>query len=253
MFDVIQQVLKQKNILSHQNQEVTIATVANSHEGFSLAQEILHKIIDPTTVLYLVGGSTPKPLYERVAKEEMLLPGAVAMVDEKFGAKLHASSSEKMIKDTGLLRYFEMRGIPFYPILQGKSREETTEDYDEKLRTLNASYKKSVAILGLGTDGHISIIAPNRPGFENPMFAQENKYMLVGEFDDPMSDYKEQIGITFLGLAMLDVLIVLVFGEEKKKPFEMLFSDGREEEIPARFFRRPDIAKKTLFITDQRI
>jgi hypothetical protein len=32
-----------------------------------------------------------------------------------------------------------------------------------------------------------------------------------------------------------------------------MFTEGREEEIPARFFKRPEIAKKTLLITDQRI
>lgn len=246
MFDHIQEILKKRNILSHKNDGVTIATVDSLHDGFALAQDILYKIIDPRTVLYLVGGSTPKVLYERFAQEEKLMPGAVAMVDEKFGAKFHDKSSEKMIKETGLLRYFEMRGIPFYPILQGKSREDTTESYDEKLRTLNSSYQKNVAILGLGTDGHISIIAPNRPDFENPMFAEKNKYMLAGEC-------KEEIGITFLGLSMLDVLLVLVFGDEKKKSLKLMFTDGKEEEIPARFFRRPDIAKKTLLITDQSI
>ncbi len=261
MFDQIQKILKKRNILAHQNDGITIATVESLHDGFALAQDILYKIIDPRTVLYLVGGSTPKVLYERFAKEETLEPGAVAMVDEKFGAKFHDKSSEKMIKETGLLRYFEMRGIPFYPILHGKSREETAESYDEKLRTLNSSYQKNVAVLGLGTDGHISIIAPNRPdpsagsgqGFTNPMFAEENKYMLAGEFNDPKSEYKEQIGITFLGLSMLDVLLVLVFGDEKKKALKLMFTDGKEEEIPARFFRRPDIAKKTLLITDQSI
>jgi 6-phosphogluconolactonase/glucosamine-6-phosphate isomerase/deaminase len=253
MFDQIQKILKERNILSHKNEGITIATVESLHDGFALAQDILYKIIDPKTVLYLVGGSTPKILYTRFAKEETLQPGAVAMVDERYGPKWHDNSSEKMIKDTGLLRYFEMRGIPFYPILQGKSREETAGNYDEKLRTLHSTYQKNIAILGLGTDGHISIIPPNRPDFENPMLAEKNNYMFVGEFNDPKSDYKEQIGITFLGLSMLDVLLVLVFGDEKKKPLELLFTDGKEEEIPARFFRRPEIAKKTLLITDQSI
>lgn len=253
MFGQIQKILKEKNLLSHKNEEVTITTVESLHDGFALAQEIVYKIVDPRTVLYLVGGNTPKVLYERFAKEEVLQPGAVAMVDERFGKKFHEKSSEKMLQMTGILRYFQMRNIPFYPMLQGKSREETATDYDEKLRTLHATYQKSVAILGMGTDGHISTIAPNRPDFTNPMFDEKNKHLLVSEFDDQKSDYKEQIGITFLGLSMIDILLVLAFGEEKKKPFELLFTNGREEEIPARFFKRPEIAKKTLLITDQRI
>jgi len=65
--------------------------------------------------------------------------------------------------------------------------------------------------------------------------------------------FKERITMTFLGLSMLDILIVLVFGNEKQNALKLLFSEGSEEEIPSRFYQRPDIAKKTLLITDQQL
>lgn len=249
----MQQILKKKQILFHLNEGITIATVENMHDGFALAQEILYTIVDPRTVLYLSGGSTPKVLYERFAKEEILHPGAVGVVDERFGPRFHETSNEKMFRETGLLRYLQMRNIPFYPILQGTSREETAVRYDEKIRTLHATYQQSVAILGIGADGHTSSLAPNRADFTNPMFDPSQKNLLVSEFDDQKSAYKERVGMTFLGLSMIDILLVLAFGEEKKKPLQLVFTQGSESEIPARFFKRPDIAKKTLFITDQRI
>jgi 6-phosphogluconolactonase/glucosamine-6-phosphate isomerase/deaminase len=42
-----------------------------------------------------------------------------------------------------------------------------------------------------------------------------------------------------------------VFGEDKQRALDGLFEEGAEEEIPARFFKRHEIAEKTLFITDQ--
>jgi len=251
MVDAINKILKEKNIFSHLNAGITVATVGSLHDGYALAQAILYHLIDAKTVLYLSGGSTPKVLYERFAKEERLLPGAVGVVDERFGTKFHEKSNEKLLQETGLLRYFQMRSIPFYPILQGKNREETAASYDEKFRTLNATYQKSVGILGIGTDGHIASIAPKRPDFMSPMFAAN--HALVAECNDPNSLYGERVGMTFVGLSMLDVLVVLVFGDAKQKPLDLLFADGPEEELPARFFKRPDVAKKTLFITDQRI
>jgi 6-phosphogluconolactonase/glucosamine-6-phosphate isomerase/deaminase len=253
MFTQINQILKEKNIFSHSNEGITIATVESLHEGFALAQEIFYTVVDSKTVLYLSGGSTPKVLYERFATEEKLSPGAVGVVDERYGPKYHEKSNEKMFQETGLLRYLQMRDIPFYPMLIGKSREETAAAYDEQLRKLNATYPKSIAILGVGADGHTSGIAPNRPDFTNPLFEDARKDLLVSEFDDPTGYFKERVTTTFLALEHFDLMIIFAFGPEKKKPLELIFSEGKETEIPARFFTRPNVAKKTLLITDQRI
>jgi 6-phosphogluconolactonase/glucosamine-6-phosphate isomerase/deaminase len=193
-------------------------------------------------------------LYTSLASEERLRPGAVGLVDERFGKKLHPKSNEKMIQDTGLLRYFEILDIPFYPIIKGSlTRVEAAEQYDRDYRRLNSFFARHVGILGIGADGHISSIIPNRPDFKNPIFEKIQKNLLISEFDDPNSAYGQRIGMTFLGLSMLDVLFVLVFGPEKKNALIELFNEGSEELIPARFFKRPEIARKTLFITDQTI
>jgi len=52
---------------------------------------------------------------------------------------------------------------------------------------------------------------------------------------------------------MLDQLLILAFGDSKQAMFELLFSAGKEEDIPARFFKRPEIAAKTVLITDQAV
>jgi len=190
----------------------------------------------------------------------------VGLVDERFGEKLHDNSNEKMIKETGLLRYFHLRDTPFYPILKGLSREETAQEYDQTVRKLNSIFPKSVALLGIGADGHTAGIAGDRGTvrkwgnkgdkgdiFKNPIFEKERQHLFVSDFNDEHGYFKERITMTFLGLSMIDLLIILAFGENKKEALDAMFEDGPESEIPARFFKRPDIAKKTLFITDQSI
>lgn len=265
MFEKIDKIFTSQNILHHESYEITVCSVANQKAGLLLAAQILSSVVDPKTVLYLSGGRTPFELYKYIANEEKLIPGAVGMVDERFGPKLHANSNEYMLQESGLLRYFAMRDIPFYPILSANpQRDKTADAYDAKVRELNATFPKSIGILGIGLDGHTAGIAGNRNDFQNPIFSKDRLYLLVSEFNDQKGIFKERVTMTFLGLSMLDILVVLVFGEDKVNALKMVFQDGnsafatgfseaKEEEIPGRFYKREDIAKKTLFITDQRV
>ena len=224
---------------------------------FQLAMEktkdILYEKVDKKTVLFLSGGATPKSLYSSLANDKIIRPAAVGMIDERYGKKFHENSNESMIKETGFLDYLSKQNIPFYPILQKNfSRKKAAESYDQKTRDLFFHFKNSVAIMGVGTDGHISSIAPNRKDFINPLFDNENKQLFVGQFNDAKSNYKERIGMTFAGLSLIDYFIVLVFGKEKKKALEEMFTQGPMEEIPARFFMQ-QASNNTIIITDQQV
>lgn len=248
----ITQIIQEKNILSHRNEGITICSVQTQSEGLLLAKEFLTTAIDQKTMIYLSGGKTPKALYEQLAREEIFNPGAVGMVDERYGEKFHANSNEKMFRDAGLLRYLELRDIPFYPILGvDKTREETADAYDTAMRSLNLVFQKSVAFLGIGADGHTAGIAGNRADFTNPLFDFTHKSLLVSDFNDPTGMFKERVTMTFLALEMMDLLVVLVLGEDKKDALEKMFEAGSTEEIPARFYTNPEIAEKTVIITDQ--
>ncbi|HVF69082.1 MAG TPA: 6-phosphogluconolactonase [Xanthomonadales bacterium] len=271
MFEQIEEIIKKKNIFSHKNQGITVAKIEAQPQGLELAKDILYKIVDRKTVLYLSGGSTPKTLYTKLAQEEVLMPGAVGQVDERYGEPMHQNSNQLMIKGTGLMRYLEIRDIPFYPILQpvipakagiqgspigvgdDNQRKLTAEIYDQKIRELNTVFPKSVAILGIGADGHTA----GMPALNSKLKDQKSKiydtFGLITEYDDKGEVYGERVTMTFLGLEMLDLMILLVFGTDKKEALDQMFEKGREEEIPARFYTRPEVAQKTLLITDQNV
>lgn len=246
--------LNRNQILNHNNQGILIAKVLNSDQGLALGKEFLYEFCDRSTNLFLSGGKTPKQLYEELAREERLQAGTVGLIDERYGAKFHANSNEKMLKDSGFIRYLEMIDILFYPMLQGKaSRVKASEQYDEQIRSLFSNYPQSIGILGIGLDGHTAGIGGNRADFKNPLFEKNRSNLYISEFDDTKGMFKERITFTFQGLSMLDYLVVLVFGEDKKQALEKVFSDGSEEETPAQFFKRQNIASQTLFITDQQV
>jgi len=221
-----------------------VVTVSDVSEGIILAKDILYQVSDKKTLLLLSGGKTPKAFYENIAKEEKLETGAVGLIDERYGKKMHLDSNEWMLQQTGLLGYLKYQHIPFYPVLSDKSLENTAYEYDETLRFLFNGFQKSIGILGIGLDGHTAGIPINSP--------LDNKdQALVTSFTDFPGPQKQRISMTFLGLSMLDIMLVLVFGEDKKEALEKMFASGSEEEIPAKFFKRPEIAQKTLLITDQ--
>jgi 6-phosphogluconolactonase/glucosamine-6-phosphate isomerase/deaminase len=252
--------LAENHILTHVSEGITVAKVSLMYEGFRLARDLLYTVVDKKTVLYLSGGQTPKGLYTNLANDQKLTPGAVALIDERYGSKFHNNSNEKMIRETGLLPYLESHGTPFYPILQEghPGLEQLADNYDMTVRYLVAGFPKSFGILGIGADGHTAGIAGNRPaslgyeGFTNPLFEQD-KTSFVAAYADLHGPFKERVTMTFTGLSMLDFFLVLVFGEDKKDALKMMFTDGSEEVVPARFYKRPEIAKRTLLITDQKV
>lgn len=248
------------NISPHRNQGILIIPVPDQATGLRIAKEILYALVDRKTALFLSGGKTPRSLLTKISEEMRLTPGVVGQVDERYGRPFHEQSNELMMQEAGFLDYLERQGISFHSMLEGKNktREGLAETYDQLLRSLFTVYTRAVATLGIGTDGHIAGIAPNRGDFKNPLFNVTTE--LVAGFNDEKGSFKERITMTFLGLSMMDYLIPIVFGDDKKEALEQLFeeekvvSSGRqEEEIPARFLKRPEIASKTIIITDQQI
>jgi 6-phosphogluconolactonase/glucosamine-6-phosphate isomerase/deaminase len=227
-----------------------IIKVKNPEEGIEVCKKLLYEMVSKTSVLFLSGGSTPKTLYEILAKEKRLNVGAVAMVDERFGEKQHENSNELMIKNTHLLSYLQKMNTNFYPILQGDNLENTVMQYDETARFLFSYFQKSVAILGVGVDGHTAGIPV---GDQTAELRVQTKTDLVTSFDNFSGDFKQRITLTFLGLAKLDRIIVLVFGKDKKKALNLMFQNGSISQTPARFLVQKKIAEKVILITDQTI
>lgn len=238
--------MKKKN--SSQKDGVVIVTVENPQLGVAEAKDILYKQVNGETLLLLSGGSTPKNLYEKLALEKTLGVGAVAMVDERPGVKDHAGSNERMIKGTGLLGYLHSERVNFYPIIEhGKTKQEAVDDYDKTIKSLFATFAKKVAIVGVGEDGHTAGIPVGGQSSESAI----NGY--VAGYSTFPSEPKERISLTFEALDKVDLLIILAFGTSKQEPLRKMFEKGPTEEIPARFYLKPEIAGKTLLITDQKV
>lgn len=223
--------------------------VATEEEGSYRAFAIMKKLVDKETLLLLSGGRSPTLLYELMASSVGFKPGSVALVDERFGPPFHAKSNEKMIKDTGLINYFETLGISFYRILTSrKSREKLARKYNRTMTLLFKKLPKKVAVMGIGEDGHTAGIAPNRGDFKNPLFKDKESFAL--SFNDAHGPYGARITLTFKALRKVDTFIIVAFGKEKRRALKMIFDPGVTDptEVPAIVLR--DL--RAMLITDQK-
>lgn len=227
---------------------ILVIEAQTSQKANEITSEILEKYCDSKTALCLSGGKTPIHLFKAIAVKKCLKTGAVLMVDERFGKKFHKNSNELMIKNTGLLEYFDSRNVRFYPIIsEEQSLENTSLQYDEALRFIFKFFPKSVGLLGVGDDGHTAGL----PAGASEIIERINndQSSLVSHYE--LEGYGKRITMNFNALSMLDLLIILVLGKEKREALKLMFGDGPIEEIPARFYLKPEIAAKTILITDQ--
>lgn len=230
---------------------IIVFEAPTAHKANQSIIDILYKYSDFKTTIFLSGGSTPKKLYKILSEEKKLKAGAVGQIDERFGKRGHKNSNEMMIQESGLIKYLESHNIRFYPMLEhvrtnNDEIEAASKDYDEALRFIFKYIPKSIGILGIGADGHIAGI-PAIPAISKKML--EDKSSLVNFYE--AKEYGSRITLNYHGLSMIDLLIVLVLGQEKRETLASMFKEGKVEDMPARFFLKPEIAKKTILITDQ--
>jgi len=244
---------------------IAIIETVTAQKANETVSEILQKYSDFKTALFLSGGSTPKNLYKLIAKEKKLKAGAIGLVDERFGKKNHRHSNELMIRGTGIIEYFENQNLRFYPIIDNKNIEISTKEYDEALRFIFEYFPKSVGVMGIGEDGHTAGLPASQrgepagtkslklkvksSGLEITRRIMEDQSSLVSYYE--LEGYGPRITMSFAALTHLDLILILVLGQEKRGALKLMFSSGKIEEVPARYYKKPEIAKKTILITDQ--
>lgn len=217
-----------------------------------VAQEIIERYCDSKTALFLSGDSDLKKLYEDIAKDKKIKTSAVLQIDEKFGEDFHKKSKELMMKNTGLIEYFDNQNIRFYSILGNKEINETAKNYDEALRFVFKYFPKGIGILTLRRDGGTAEI-PADPKIVTQMLDDQSSLVSFYETEKNGSF----VTLNFNALSMLDLIVILVLGQEKREILNAFFKSSAEEEeikkFPAKLYLREEIAKKCILITDQMI
>lgn len=199
-----------------------------------LSGEIKAALAAGKKVVWLTAGGSSVAIAVEVANEIRENPHlanlTVSLTDERYGRPGHKDSNWQQLEDKG----FALDGAKLLPVLSGDSLEVTAQKYADTVSRAIENADYSVALAGLGPDGHILGIKPVSP-------AVNTKDLAVGYKWD---DY-ERVTLTFEILKRLDEVIVYAIGREKWPQFDMLAKEVSTEKQPAQLLKK--LKKVTIF------
>ncbi len=200
-----------------------------------LSKKLILQLEAGGSILWLVPGGSANKVAVDAAK---LLPQGklqnltVTLTDERYGPIGHDDSNWPQLKESGL----NLSGADMQPVLRGDSLEQTVEIYgwmlEEKLR--QADY--SIALAGMGADGHIFGIKPHSPSVKT------DRQVIGYGWDDYI-----RITPTSGLLRQLDEVVVYAVGKEKWKQLDDLKKDLSDKKQPAQILKR---LKKVVVFND---
>lgn len=185
--------------------------------------------------LLVSGGSSPAPLYRRLADAALDWERIdIALVDERRVAETHPRSNARFIRDTLLQQ--RAAKARFTGMVTGD-----TGAADELAR-VEAAYRAlprpfDVTLLGMGPDGHIASLFPRAeglaaaldPGGENLCAAITARRSAV------TGEETERMTLTLAGILNSRAIYLLLGGEAKRARYrEALESGGDVQDLPVR-------------------
>ncbi len=219
---------------------IEVVKVKDKAEGQIKAHEILKKIVDNKTLLALSGG-TSMDYQTMLVRPDDIIPGAICVVDERYGEPFHEDSNEKLLMDAGIKEFADKHCIESLKVLCGKSFEETAKLYGDVIAQLFEKFPKRVGVMGLGVNVHTAGIFPNSKA------VKANDYVVS---DIVYDKFPNRITITIKALEKFTNFVVLMFGQEKKESLQIMLNDKESdlEKYPAIFYRLFSV--KTFVVTD---
>lgn len=183
--------------------------------------------------LALAGGSTPKPLYERLAQQD--LPWGKIHIfwgDERYVPVTHPDSNAGMARQAWLDRVaFPPENIHPIPT-QAADPAESAQQYEAEIRTFFGNPSEIPAfdliLLGLGDDGHTASLFP-----QTDVLNVCDRWVGVGyRGSDP------RVTFTIPLLNQARSVVFLVAGANKRPALRAIFAaDTDPFQYPARFVR----------------
>lgn len=219
---------------------IQIIKVSGHEEGNRKAHELLKVHLSKKSLLVMCGGIYTDYRAMIVVPNDLLI-GAACVGDERYGEQFHMHSNELLIKNFGVLSYFEKKGIEFYKILNGQDVHSTAKQYNLIATALLSRFGERVGVMGIGADAHTAGIFPQSLATHSPDY-------VVEEAVD--NEFSERITMTLKALGEFTTFVILAFGEKKVQAIRTVLDETETDlyKYPAVFYRTSPI--RSYLITD---
>jgi 6-phosphogluconolactonase/glucosamine-6-phosphate isomerase/deaminase len=199
-----------------------------------LYESLRNRLSRGQKILWLVAGGSAMQIAVETAEQlrdtKNLSNLCITLTDERYGPVGHKDSNWRQLAAKGLV----LEGAQLQPVLSGKDLETTAKKYSDFLNGQLKYCDYSIALAGLGADGHIFGIKPGSPA--------------ISAGDDVIgykwNDYNRVTPTASL-LAKLDEIFIYAVGEEKWPQLDKLKTDQSVNEQPAQILKQ--LKKVTIF------
>lgn len=162
------------------------------------------------------GGSTPAPVYDRLAA--LTVPWdkvVVTLTDERFVPPSDPSSNEGLVRKHLLTgKAAKARFAPLY--FEGESQDEVAAQAEAGVAQ---ALPFGVVVLGVGPDGHFASLFPGNPKLAEGLDPASERLVIAVPPGEPAPDLP-RISLTFQALIQASLIVLLVTGEAKKTLLE---------------------------------
>ena len=180
------------------------------------------------------GGTTPAPLYEALSRSDLNWKKIkIALVDERWVDAAHSASNEALIKRsllTNNAKNVEFIGMKTAAETAVKGQVETEERYAKLPQPF------SLAIVGMGADGHTASLFPHAQGLSSAL--DLNNPSLTAAINANQTEVTgpntERLTLTLSALMKCERIIILFTGEDKLAVFNAAQKPGPVEDMPIR-------------------
>ena len=165
------------------------------------------------------GGSTPAPIYARMARAELdWARVTTTLIDERYVPEEHPASNAALLKRTLLVdRATAARFVPLF-------HASVTVDRAAALASrelADATDRLDAVLLGMGEDGHICSMFPESPTLKS-LLAPKGKPAVLGvpPGRDGLAPDRERLSMNLLWLMTARRAVLAITGKQKRAVFE---------------------------------
>lgn len=183
---------------------------------------------DDEAAIVVSGGSTPVPVLLALSTTPLEWSRVhVVPSDERWVPADHEDSNEHMIRGALLRNHAaDARLVSLYRA--GRTPEEACDALQPTLEHLPLPL--AATLLGMGTDGHFASLFPDFDGLDEALdLANERWCAGVRTAGSP----HPRLSLTLTALACSDRILLLIFGEEKRRVLEDARAGRRELPVSA--------------------